>query len=303
MFVRDVVPRYVKNSRGERSVEVELLTYEGRFKCSAPSGKSKGKSEVASYHPKGIERSMKMLRVFCGTLKDRNFIIKKVDDLKEVVEMMRKFEVRHGRVPDAFVVEGPLAGGHLGFKYNDLRNGTTESLESITRQVVEFAGELGKGIPVIAAGGIYTGADIYNVLSWGAKGVQMGTRFVVTDECDASDAFKNEYLRAGKDDIVLIESPVGLPGRAINNDFLKKVHSGGREKFGCNYRCLRSCDPKESPYCIANALVNANRGNLDRGYAFAGTNAYRCDKVVPVRELMGTLREEYSEAAVADGKK
>ena len=108
MFVRDVVPRYVKNSRGERSVEVELLTYEGRFKCSAPSGKSKGKSEVASYHPKGIERSMKMLRVFCGTLKDRNFIIKKVDDLKEVVEMMRKFEVRHGRFGGNvnYVVEG-----------------------------------------------------------------------------------------------------------------------------------------------------------------------------------------------------
>ena len=205
--------------------------------------------------------------------------------------------------PDAIVVEGPLAGGHLGFKYEDLRDGTAESLEDITRQVVEFTDGLKYDVPVIAAGGIYTGADIYEALGWGAKGVQMGTRFVTTDECDASKEFKDEYLRANKEDIVLIESPVGLPGRAINNAFLRSIRDGGVDDFRCEYKCLKTCVPDKSPYCIANALVEANRGDFTRGFAFAGANAYRCDKIVPVKELMDTLREEYSVAAVADRKK
>jgi len=201
---------------------------------------------------------------------------------------------RLGHRPDAIVVEGPMAGGHLGFKYEDLANGNAESLENIVSGVLDVVD--GKDIPVIAAGGIYTGGDIYDILKLGASGVQMGTRFVVTDECDASLAFKEEYLRATRDDIILIKSPVGLPGRAIKNEFLEKVMSGEKDGFRCYYRCLKTCDPKESPYCIANALKEASEGDFARGYSFAGANAYRCNEIIPVKELIDTLRAEYAEA-------
>jgi len=204
---------------------------------------------------------------------------------------------RVGHRPDAIVIEGPLAGGHLGFKYEDLVNGTAQSLEEITSEVLDMVKDK---IPIVVAGGIYTGADIYKFLELGASGVQMGTRFVVTDECDADIRFKQTYIDSKKEDIVLIKSPVGLPGRAVKNDFLKRIMAGERDKFRCSYQCLKSCKPNESPYCIADALEEARKGDFTKGYAFAGTNAYRCDKIIPVKELMNTLRIEYSEAA---GKK
>jgi len=125
----------------------------------------------------------------------------------------------------------------------------------------------------------------------------------VTDECDANIRFKQVYLDAKKEDIILIDSPVGFPGRAVNNAFLERVMSGERDNFSCPYHCLNACKPKESPYCIAAALKNAGEGDLHHGFAFAGTNAYRCDKIIPVRELMDTLGKEYSEAVVANEKK
>jgi len=157
-------------------------------------------------------------------------------------------------------------------------------------------------IPIIAAGGIYTGEDIYDALRWGASGVQMGTRFVVTDECDADIRFKEEYLRATKDDIILINSPVGFPGRVIKNKFTEELGEKG-SGVGCTYRCLKNCDPKEAPYCIAKALKNAGKGNLEEGFAFAGANAYRCEKIIPVKELMDTLGDEYVAAKVLAGEK
>ena len=208
-----------------------------------------------------------------------------------------------GHRPDAIVIEGPLAGGHLGFKHEELVNGTTQSLEQITDEVLDIVGDK---IPVVVAGGIYTGADIYKALQRGASGVQMGTRFVTTAECDAARAFKEEYLRATKDDIVLIKSPVGLPGRAISNDFLKRIAGGERIKISCGYGCLKTCKPGESPYCIANALVEANRGEFTRGYAFAGANAWRATpetcldsdgNFIPVKTLVGRLKAEYAAAA------
>ena len=205
--------------------------------------------------------------------------------------------------PAAIVIEGPKAGGHLG--YGRRRLETPSFVESSLEREVKRAVEKVKGlnIPIIAAGGIYTGADIYEALGWGAKGVQMGTRFVVTDECDADIRFKQVYLDAEKEDIILIDSPVGFPGRAIKNAFLERVMSGERDDFSCPYRCLRDCKPKESPYCIADALKKAGEGNFGSGFAFAGTNAYRCDKIIPVKELMDTLGKEYSEAVVANEKK
>jgi RNA polymerase-binding protein DksA len=133
----------------------------------------------------------------------------------------------------------------------------------------------------------------------------MGTRFVATDECDAYQGFKDAYVNCKKDDIVIIDSPVGLPGRAIKDKFLERVISGVKETFKCPWKCLRSCDFKNVPYCIALALTNAKKGNMEGGFAFAGANAYRLDKIISVKELVETLIEEYgsSNAAVDTGQR
>lgn len=211
---------------------------------------------------------------------------------------------KYGRLPDAIVVEGPMAGGHLGFGRKKLEN-PEFVVGALEKEVVNTIREVEKfgNIPVIAAGGIYTGEDIYKALGWGAAGVQMGTRFVTTNECDANIKFKGEYLRARKEDIVLIDSPVGLVGRAVNNEYLERIARGEGGKFGCDYHCLEKCKPKESLYCIAKALTNSGAGRLTEGFAFSGSNAYLCDKIIPVRELMNTLKKEYSEAAARAEKR
>ena len=215
--------------------------------------------------------------------------------------VFRAWQKRYNHVPDAVVVEGPLAGGHLGFRKEQIDN-PDYALEKILPEVIavvkSYEEQFNKSIPVIAAGGIYTGADIHRFMELGAQGVQMATRFVATYECDASMEFKEAYLNCKKEDIVIIDSPVGLPGRAIRNKFLERVSSGIKETFKCPWKCLRTCDFKNVPYCIALALTNAKKGNLEEGFAFAGANAYRVDKIISVKELIGTLVEEYMAAAM-----
>ncbi len=208
-----------------------------------------------------------------------------------------------GHPPDAIVVEGPLAGGHLGFHENDLDSDASK-MENILVQVIKavepFEQKWGRKIPVIAAGGIFTGEDIYWALKSGAAGVQMGTRFVATHECDASDAFKEAYVKAGPEDIVIIKSPVGLPGRALNGPFLERVARGETMPKRCPYKCLKTCDFRKVPYCISNALINAQRGNLEEGFVFCGANAWRVDRIVHVHELIATLEDEYCQAVERD---
>lgn len=204
----------------------------------------------------------------------------------------KKWKQNYNKVPDAVILEGPMAGGHLGFSYDDIINNTAKSLEELVRELVEFIGTLEEKIPVIAAGGIWDGADIAKFLKIGAAGVQMATRFVCTDECDVHDDFKQAYISATKEDIAIIKSPVGLPGRVIRNEFTKRVSMGETIPFRCPHHCLRSCDPRTAPYCIARVLGEASRGELDRAFAFAGANAYRCTEIVPVKKLVDQLKEE-----------
>ncbi|MCM1351759.1 MAG: nitronate monooxygenase [Alistipes senegalensis] len=205
-------------------------------------------------------------------------------------------EYRH--VPDAIVVEGPKAGGHLGYKAGQLDDADF-ALETVVPQVVETVGDFAAAhdcrIPVIAGGGIYTGEDIYKILSLGADGVQMGTRFVTTEECDAAPAFKQSYLDAREPDIEIIESPVGMPGRAIRSSFLDRVKAGLTRPKRCPFHCIKTCDVSHSPYCIMLALYNAFKGRLQKGYAFCGANAWRSDRIVSVKELIDTLKREYDE--------
>lgn len=210
-----------------------------------------------------------------------------------------KWQTNYNYLPDAIVVEGPKAGGHLGFKPDQIFD-ENYSLEKIIEEVVAVASEFeknyGKNIPVIAAGGIYTGEDIAKILEKGASGVQMGTRFVTTIECDASDGFKQAYIQAKEEDVRIIKSPVGMPGRAISCSFLDDVDEGKRRPTVCPVNCVKTCDIATAPYCIMASLASALRGNFRNGYAFAGSNVWKTDRIISVRDLMRTLMEEYQEA-------
>jgi nitronate monooxygenase len=212
----------------------------------------------------------------------------------------KKWLDRYNYLPDAFVVEGPMAGGHLGFKpeqLNDPKYALEKLIPEVIKELKPFVEKHKKSIPVIAAGGIFTGQDIYKFSELGAAGVQMATRFVATHECDASVKFKEAYVESSKDDTVIIKSPVGMPGRASRNEFIDDVQAGKMTPFKCPYHCITTCDYKNSPYCIALALTNAQKGNMKHGLEFAGQNVYRCKEIVSVRELMGTLVKEYEDAA------
>lgn len=203
-----------------------------------------------------------------------------------------KWKQNYDYLPDAIVLEGPKAGGHLGYKANQIED-EKFSLEELLPQVVEvvsqFEDKYQTTIPVVAAGGIYTNDDIKRMLDLGASGVQLGTRFVATEECDATEVFKNNYVEAKQDDIEIIVSPVGMPGRAIHNDFLEKVKAGFKHPKICPFNCIKTCNIETSPYCIVTALWQAARGNMTNGYAFAGSNAWRTEKIVPVHDLMVEL--------------
>jgi len=214
--------------------------------------------------------------------------------------ILRVWDKRYERTADAIILEGPLAGGHLGFSEEQLYQPEKYSLENLLPEVLEtvkaYEDKYGKKIPVIAAGGIFNGKDIARMLSLGAAGVQMGTRFVCTVECDVSQEFKQSYLDAKEEDIVIIKSPVGMPGRAIKNKFLKDLEIKGKLKIKCPYRCLSVCKVSEANYCIALALVNSYFGDVDNGLIFCGQNAYRCDKIVTVKELISGLLAELEAA-------
>jgi len=217
---------------------------------------------------------------------------------RAAVLLAKRWLDKYGYRADAIVVEGPKAGGHLGFKREQIED-PAYALERLVPEVVEailpFAGEHGP-IPVIAGGGVYTGADIRTILDLGASGVQMATRFVATEECDASPDFKQTYLDAREGDLEIISSPVGMPGRAIHNGFLEAVAQGAKAPYSCPYHCIVTCDPAKAPYCISLALRNAQMGRLGSGFAFAGANAWRVDRLVKVKDLVDELEAEYSKA-------
>ena len=205
-----------------------------------------------------------------------------------------KWNVNYGYLPDAIVVEGPKAGGHLGFKKNQITD-SHYALELLIPDVLSVASsyESKKHIPVIAAGGIYTGEDISRFIDLGASAVQMGSIFVTTEECDASRTFKEVYINSRSEDIEIIDSPVGMPGRAINGEFIENIKKGHTKPITCPFHCIKTCDYTKSPYCIIKALYNAAKGNMKSGYAFAGSNAYLSKKINSVKEVFEELRNEF----------
>lgn len=227
-----------------------------------------------------------------------------VSSKKAASVICKMWDRKYHRVPDFVVMEGPLAGGHLGFSLEHLQElGADSSQVSVSfqkkkyeeeiKEVLELLGEYRerykKEIPLILAGGIYTHQDVCHALSLGACGVQVGTRFVTTLECDAPDAYKQEYIKVNEEDIVITKSPVGMPGRAIDNAFLKEIKDGKRPEWKHCYQCLEKCDKVNIPYCITQALIHAAAGDVDHALLFCGSNAYRAKHLETVEEVMKEL--------------
>jgi nitronate monooxygenase len=211
---------------------------------------------------------------------------------KAAAVICKMWDKRHGRVPDLVVVEGPDAGGHLGYTREELLSGERHELSEILVEVINevkvYEEKYGKVIPVVAAGGIYTGKDIVKYMNLGASGVQMATRFIGTEECDADIKYKEAFISAKAEDIQIVKSPVGMPGRAIRNKLIVDLEKGPIKVTRC-FNCLKPCNPAETPYCISKALIQAVEGNLNEGLIFTGTNGYRIDKIVTVKELINEL--------------
>jgi len=213
-----------------------------------------------------------------------------------------KWITLYNYLPDMIVVEGPKAGGHLGFKNNQIADpefSIEKLIPQVLREVAVFEEKYNQEIPVVAAGGIYSGEDMYRMMELGAKGVQIASRFVTTEECDADIKFKNSYIKAEVDNVEIIQSPVGMPGRALNGTFLEKVKLGLTRPKTCPYDCLHTCDYKVVPYCIVVSLYNAYKGRMDKGYAFAGSNAYLSTRISTVKEVIDDMVAKFEETKAA----
>ena len=215
-----------------------------------------------------------------------------VSSLKSYTVLCRMWERKYKRYPDFVVIEGPKAGGHLGFSTEELGTFTPESYDQVILSIIEknkeYEKKAGRDIPVIVAGGIFDGEDMKHALSLGADGVQVATRFVTTEECDAAPAYKEAYIKAKKEDICIVKSPVGMPGRALRNDFIKEREKE-REHITKCYGCLKKCDMNKIPYCITTALCRAANGDTDNALIFCGENVWRLDRMMSVKELMEEL--------------
>jgi nitronate monooxygenase len=205
----------------------------------------------------------------------------------------RKWERQYGRLPDAIVVENPnSAGGHLGAKLEELGDPLFEANQVIPELVTYLQEEVGETIPVIAAGGVWDRTDIERMLALGSSGVQIETRFITTDECDADIRYKEFHLHARPEDVVIISSPVGMPGRALRNAFVEKVMSGATDiERRCLLNCLHTCKcrDEQQAYCIVQALDKAARGDIENGLVFSGSHAGWAKRILPVAELMAEL--------------
>lgn len=212
-----------------------------------------------------------------------------VSSIKSVQVIMKYWLKKYARMPDAVVIEGPLAGGHLGFTREQAEHPEElyydEEVRKILRCVNAAAEEHHIRIPVIMAGGIYTREDMEYYLAMGISGVQIATRFVTTYECDADDAYKQSYIHARKEDIVIVRSPVGMPGRAIMNTFMQRAKAEKIPHGRCHC-CINTCNPAQTPYCITDALVNAATGNIEEALLFCGANAYRAERLEYVKDIM-----------------
>jgi len=216
-------------------------------------------------------------------------IIPIISSLRAAKLILRMWFEKDHVLPDAVIIEGPLAGGHLGFKAEELEHIDSREydieIKSMISYIDEFALTHGGEIPVITAGGIDCKETFLHQFELGASGVQIATKFVTTNECDAHENFKNAYLKAREEDIVIVKSPVGMPGRAIKNSFVKKVQEERIPPVKCS-GCIISCKPENTQYCITDALINAATGDMDNALIFCGAKTYLENEIRSVKEVI-----------------
>ena len=218
-----------------------------------------------------------------------------VSSAKSAQVILKYWDKKYEKTADLVVVEGPGAGGHLGFQQAQLEQGNfdfDEEIRQICRIVNHYSAQYGIQIPVVVAGAIDTAEEMERVMNLGVQGVQVASRFVTTEECDADIRYKEAYIAARKEDIQIVKSPVGMPGRAIHNAFINRVMKGEKFPPAKCLGCLRNCNPAEIPYCITEALIHAARGELDRALIFCGASAYKATKIETVREVIASLLAE-----------
>ncbi len=212
---------------------------------------------------------------------------------KSAKVILKYWDRKYKRTADLVVIEGPLAGGHLGFRKEEVEGFTQENYAEEVKKIIEtvkyYAQKYGVHIPIVVAGGIYDNKDVKEMMHLGVDGVQVATRFVTTEECDADIRYKEAYIQASKEDIAIVKSPVGMPGRAILNPFIKRVMLGEKIEHSPCHRCLAKCDPVRIPYCITDGLIDAVKGNVERGLLFCGANAWKAQKIETVKEVMADL--------------
>lgn len=279
---REIVKKYVGSAGRNGIIGVNIMVATRRYEEYVKAAVAAGADLIIS--GAGLPMTLPEL---AGKAKTKLAPI--VSSLKSTQVIMKYWLKKYNRLPDMVVIEGPLAGGHLGFTREQLENiealNYDEEISRIVGHVNECGAEHDKQIPVVIAGGIYTRDDAEHCFSLGASGVQMGTRFVTTYECDAALSYKETYLNASKEDIVIVKSPVGMPGRAITNTFMERA-AKERIPHGKCRSCIISCKPGEAPYCITDALINAVKGKVEDALLFCGSNAYRADKMEYVQDIM-----------------
>ena len=212
----------------------------------------------------------------------------------KTANVIRKYwDRKYKRTADLVVIEGPQAGGHLGFKKEEIETYTPQSYGEEIRKIIvtvrKYAEKYGVKIPVVVAGGIYDSSDVKRVMDLGADGVQVATRFVTTEECDADIRYKEAYINASEEDIRIVKSPVGMPGRAIMNSFMERVMGGEKIPHSPCHGCLAKCSPADIPYCITDGLIDAVKGNIEKGLLFCGAKAYKAEKIETVSEVIQAL--------------
>ena len=212
--------------------------------------------------------------------------------------LCKLWDRHYGRIPDFLILEGPEAGGHLGFSRQDLD--APPSLSDLLREVLTaiapFRDKAGRDIPVFVAGGVKNGADMARYMKEGAAGAQFATRFIATAECDASEGYKQRLLAAKADDITLVKSPVGMPGRALRSPLIQRVEAGTQPPPERCVKCIVTCDGKNAPYCISKALIAARNGDWENGLFFCGAAGGEVNTLSTVPEQMAQIMDEWRAA-------
>ena len=216
-----------------------------------------------------------------------------VSTAKSAKVILKSWDRKYKRTADMVVIEGPKAGGHLGFTNEQLEHYTKDTYKQevadIMMAVKEYEEKYNYHIPVILGGGISTGEEAQEAFSLGVDAIQVASRFITTQECDADIKYKQAYIQAKESDIAVIKSPVGLPGRALLNKFTRQSAKG--EKFPpkkCK-ECLQRCNPREIPYCITERLIAAAKGEVEEALLFCGANAYEATKIETVKDVINSL--------------